>query len=328
MVRASRPWLWISPQLAHDLSPLALNLLSGWREANIPHWRPLQWRGLTFPNPLGTSGGVDKNAENLKAWWALGAGFQEVGTITPLAQKANPGQVVDRDLARLAIWNQLGFPSHGLEVVKKRLENLPPNRPTPVFANIGKNRETNLEEAHLDYLKCLTPLQGSVDAFVINISSPNTVGLRELLKPARLESFLKPIREASKKTPVFLKLSPDLDPEDLENALGVSLDLNLDGWILNNTTLSRDSGLKFSERGGVSGLPLQKRSEELLKKALGFLGSKKQDRLMISSGGILNSDDVKRRLDLGADLLQTYSALIFSGPWFFKNVAKVMRVQK
>ncbi|NJL25633.1 MAG: hypothetical protein HC902_10970 [Calothrix sp. SM1_5_4] len=185
----SKPWLWLSPSLAHRMSPAALNAINLITSGSPPAWQSLEWRGLHFPNRLGIAGGVDKDARNVKAWWTMGAGFLEVGTITPQPQPGNTPPVVDRDTGHEALWNRLGFPSQGADRVKLRLTELKRPFPAPVFANIGKNASTPLESAHADYIELLRKLHGCVDGFVVNISSPNTKGLRDLLKPERLHGF-------------------------------------------------------------------------------------------------------------------------------------------
>lgn len=320
-----RPWLWLSPSLAHKISPAALNsmtLLT--RKKSPPHWRAWNWRGLHFPNRLGLAGGVDKDAQNIEAWWSLGAGFLEVGTITPKPQPGNPPPVVDRDVPHAALWNRLGFPSQGVEKVKARLRKLPRPLKAPVFANIGKNATTSLEDAHHDYIHLLNELNGLVDGFVVNISSPNTKGLRELLKPERLKQFLKPILDARPAggSPILLKLSPDLEDHELAAALDISFELNIDGWVLTNTSQGLREGLNFPAEGGVSGRPLTSRSLELLKRTVALLGSRREGKAVISVGGVMSPEDVRARLEAGADLVQVYSALIFEGPYFFRKVAQ------
>lgn len=290
--------------------------------AQPPKWDSFEWRGLHFPNRLGIAGGVDKDAQNIRAWWAMGAGLVEVGTITPQPQPGNPPPVVDRDTAKGALWNRLGFPSQGVKRVRDRLLKVKKPFAAPVFANIGKNATTTLEDAHHDYVELLQELNGIVDGFVINISSPNTKGLRELLKPERLKDFLTPILAARKSAPILLKLSPDLQDNELENALQVSSELNIDGWILTNTSQGLREGLKFPAEGGVSGKPLTARSRELLKRTSSLLNGSRRDRLLVSVGGVMTPEDVFERLEMGADLVQVYSALIFEGPYFFRKVAK------
>ncbi|HMN69981.1 MAG TPA: quinone-dependent dihydroorotate dehydrogenase [Bdellovibrionales bacterium] len=318
-----KPWLWLSPALAHKLSPVALNGISMFSNHTPAEWRAWNWRNLNFPNRLGVAGGVDKNAQNVRAWWSMGAGFIEIGTVTPKPQPGNPGVVVDRDLAHGALWNRLGFPSHGVERVRARLSALQRPFPTPLFANIGKNATTSLDDASKDYVLLLERLTGLVDGFVVNISSPNTAGLRELLKPARLRDFLTPIMAARPRgrEPILLKLSPDMSDAELETALQISIELDIDGWILTNTSQGLREGLSFPEGGGVSGRPLSSRSRQFLKNALNILGANRRGRLVVSVGGVMSESDVFDRLALGADLVQVYSALIFEGPYFFRRVA-------
>lgn len=324
-----RPWLWLSPTLAHKLSPPLLNGLHllKLKTGRPPEWRPLEWRGLTFPNRLGVAGGVDKDARNIQAWWSLGAGFLEVGTVTPQPQPGNTPPVVDRDTSVEAVWNRLGFPSQGVLKVKRRLESLPSPRLTPIFANIGKNATTPLETAHEDYILLLRELRGLVDGFVINISSPNTKGLRELLKPEKLIEFLSPVLKSVplQHAPILLKLSPDMEDVELERVLEISLNLGIDGWVLTNTSQGLREGLSFPKEGGVSGRPLAARSREVLRRTVEILGPRREGKLIVSVGGVSGWEDVSERLSLGADLVQVYSALIFEGPGFFKRVAKCQR---
>lgn len=319
-----RPWLWLSPALAHKLSPSVLNGMALLGCRRPPQWKAWNWRGLQFPNRLGIAGGVDKDARNVQAWWNLGAGFLEVGTITPRPQPGNAPPVVDRDSDQEALWNRLGFPSQGVARVKRRLLKLPKPHLTPIFANIGKNATTSLEEAHRDYIELMIELAGVVDGFVINISSPNTKGLRELLKPSRLRDFLAPILKARPEdgSPILLKLSPDMTEEEMAGVLNISFELNIDGWVLTNTSQGLREGLRFPEEGGVSGRPLSHLSLELLKRTLKLLGPRREGKLIVSVGGVMSPEDVATRLAAGADLVQVYSALIFEGPFFLRKVAK------
>ncbi len=329
-----KPWLWLPTKVAHDLSPFYLQARAFMARPVALEWRPLAWRGLRFANRLGLAGGVDKDGSAIPAWWTLGPGFVEIGTVTPRPQGPNPGKIMARDIPRRALWNKMGFPSAGVERVAGHLAKLHRPYHTPVLVNIGKNRSTPNEKAADDYVDCLQRLHDAADAFVVNVSSPNTSGLRELLKPANLSGFLSPILSARDQAgrqrtvdgalrpkPVLLKISPDLTPSDLDNALLVSCELGIDGWIVSNTTLSRRPGSPFPAEGGVSGEPLAELSRRTLVSALKTLGPRRDGKLVVSAGGALSPDDVRERLDLGADLVQVYSALIFSGPGFFRQVA-------
>lgn len=322
-----KPWLLLSPQLAHDVAPIALKIGAVFQPDEIPMWKPLKWKGLHFPNRLGLAGGVDKDGESIEEWWQYGVGFVEVGTITPRAQTPNPGVIMNRDLEARALWNKMGFPGSGAAVARENLRDLPPRRRTPIFVNIGKNRDTSNDDAVRDYASCMKTLGDLADAYVVNISSPNTTGLRELLQPARFQKFLGGVMAARNKTceaPVLLKVSPDADDADLTSVVKIACDLGIDGFIATNTTLAREHGSPFPPEGGVSGAPLAARAKEVLRLVRDAMGPNRGDRLLISVGGVLSGDDVRERLALGADLVQVYSALIFEGPGFFRSVAREM----
>lgn len=318
-----RPWLWLPAQLSHDISPYGAKWLGAISfSKGPPKWKSFEWKGLHFPNRLGIAGGVDKDGIGTPGWWALGSGFCEVGTVTPAPQKANPKPRVGRDIESKTLWNRLGFPSQGAIRVKARIESYKKPYPSPLFINLGKNRETSLEDAHLDYEVLIKNFQNLADVFVINLSSPNTQGLRQLLDEENLKRLLDKIHPALNEAgkPYLLKLSPDLSDQDLEKALKVSMDFGASGWILTNTTLFRPEGSQFPKTGGLSGAPLRPYSVECLKKTIQILGSNRKDRLLVSVGGVLTAEDVMDRLELGADLVQTYSALVYEGPYFFQQV--------
>jgi len=319
-----KPWLLLPPQWAHNLSPLALNIYSTIYGQNIPEWKSFDWNGLHFKNPIGIAGGVDKNATHLDSWWALGCGFIEVGTITPLPQLPNPGKIVDRSLSLKAMWNKMGFPSDGAEEVHYNLMAHFPNFQTPVFINIGKNRKTPNEIAVEDYLSLIEQFHLLADAFVVNISSPNTQGLRELQKKENLDSLLTPLLEKSSKLsqrPLLVKLSPDMGDEGFAEALVHCSNIGVNGFVLTNTTLARPKNCHFPTEGGLSGAPLSELSTHVLKIAIERLGTKRKDFLIVSVGGISTPEEAFERLHLGADLVQIYSALVFHGPKFFLDVA-------
>lgn len=325
-VKEFKPWLVLPTRIGHKFSPLILKALGKLSSRRTYTWKPFSWRGLEFTNPLGIAGGFDKNAELVQEIWSLGVGFIEVGTVTPNAQKKNPGKTVARNIREQALWNQLGFPSKGAEAVKKRLAVLKQPHFTPIFVNIGKNRDTPMERACDDYVKLIQTLSDVADAFVINISSPNTPHLRSLLSPDKLKDFLSVIIEENKvssigtPTPILLKLSPDMTVDELREILDISYDAGVDGWILTNTTISRENGSTFPSTGGVSGRPLSEKSKQLLKATIEYLGPRREDKLIVSVGGVMTSQDVFERLEMGADLVQVYSTLVFEGPFFFKKV--------
>jgi dihydroorotate dehydrogenase len=319
-----KPWLLLPPQWAHDLGPFGLKLYTLFQDQPTPVWNSFTWKNLVFKNPLGLAGGVDKNGESLREWWKLGVGFAEIGTVTPLPQKPNPGKIMDRDSKNLALWNKMGFPGDGADEVFYNLRSYDDQKPTPIFVNIGKNRDTPNVDAANDYVFVVDRLRDQADAFVVNISSPNTKGLRDLQGRQALMELLEPILEKAHQKnpkPVLLKLSPDLSPENLEEALNTALRVGVDGFVLTNTTLMRPPPIDFPAEGGLSGAPLKVFSQEILRQSLQILGNKRQGKLIVSVGGVMNPADVFERLQMGADLVEIYSALIFEGPSFFRDVA-------
>lgn len=318
---------FLPSSLAHQMADSSLSLYSKMiKDKKPPEWSSVKWKELYFPNPIAPAGGVDKSAKHIRAWWALGAGFIEIGTVTPLPQKKNPGPTIKRNHKKQALWNHLGFPGNGMEEVKKKLVKLQNFRPTPIFANIGKNRATENNNAETDYLKCITCLYPHVDAFVINISSPNTKELGNLSQPQRLRTLLQAIKKTlgsfEKHKPFFIKWSPDMEKNDFLKSLDTALECGTEGHIICNTTKQREKNSIFPEYGGVSGAPLAAISKERLALVQEHLGMERKNHLIISVGGILSPADVFERLELGADLVQTYSALVFQGPGFFKRVSR------
>lgn len=327
-----KPWLWLPPKLAHDLSPLAVEAYSLIQPKRTPEWSSFFWRGLEFKNRLGLAGGADKNADHILAWEKLGCGFIEIGTVTPLAQNPNPGKIFDRSIKDEALWNKMGFPSAGADEAFYNLRSAKTECKIPLFVNIGKNRTTPNELAFHDYNELIEKFHGMADAFVVNISSPNTKGLRDLANKESLEAFLKPIAqqmtELNCTKPLLLKLSPDLEQDSLKRILDISIQNGVDGFVLTNTTLSRNTHKTFSNEGGVSGKPLQELSKLSLKTAISHLGSEKTKKLVISVGGVMTEQDVFERISIGADLVEVYTALVFSGLNFFRKVEKAAHESK
>lgn len=333
-----RPWLLLPVRVAHDLAPLGLELGRVFLPERPLEWRSFAWsrrgRILNFRNRLGTAGGVDKDGRHIAGWRHFGAGFVEIGTVTPLPQGPNPGRIIDRDVDAEALWNRMGFPGHGAAFTREFLrewrnderlaEEAGEDRERfPVLVNIGKNRDTALADASRDYVSLIEDFRDLADTFVINISSPNTKGLRDLFRRENFFDFLKPIAAAldEAQTPGLLKLSPDLDDASLCASVDVAVELGLDGFVATNTTLERAPGLRFPVEGGVSGAPLKDLSRASLKKIIDHLGPRRESRLIISAGGAMTPDEVFHRLDAGADLVEAYSALVFSGPGFLADVA-------
>ncbi len=316
-----KPWLWLPPEWSHALAPRVLPLLALCASKGSSRWKPLTWKGLNFENPLGIAGGVDKEGTQLLAWQNLGAGFLEVGTVTPRPQGPNPGLIMDRDLNTLSVWNKMGFPNPGAESVKKQLLKIESKIKVPLFINLGKNRDTENQEALKDYSLAFQILKDCADTFVVNISSPNTKGLRDLQGREHLRNLLAGLRQIASDKKLLLKLSPDLTSDSLKEALDLGVQEQMDGFILTNTTLQRNLGSPYPIEGGVSGAPLKNLSRFALEQTVKHLGNIKKDYLLVSVGGILDFEEVQWRLQNGADLTQVYAALVYSGPLFFQKAA-------
>jgi dihydroorotate dehydrogenase len=263
--------------------------------------------GIRFPNPVGLAAGFDKNGVALPFWRALGFGFVEFGTVTPRAQEGNARPRMWRFPDHRALGNRLGFPNEGAAAVNARLVRA--RRPGDVIGiNLGKNKETPLERAADDYVAALHATRPAADYWVVNVSSPNTPGLRELQSRRYLADLLGRVRTAAEEVPLFVKLSPDLDETGLADAAAAVRESGCAGVIAVNTTLVRPADLRFE--GGLSGAPLAARAREVLRELRRLLG----DLPIVSVGGIGDADEVRARLGAGASLVQIYSAMVFEGP--------------
>lgn len=316
-------WKFLPVRLAHEFAPIGVSIAAEiWGEEKPKEWNPLVWKGLHFPNRLGVAGGVDKNAEQGLLWQRLGAGFIEIGTVTPEPQEANPGKIIGRDWNRKNLWNKMGFPNEGAKLTRLALEKWHADLKIPLFINLGKNRWTEENKAAADYQMVMTEFYDLVDGFVVNVSSPNTAGLRDLQKAAQLKILCEALVPLARGKPVLVKLSPDMSEESLRESLNASLEAGVSGFVLTNTTLSRPENCEFPKEGGLSGQSLKANSKIQLERTLHHLGSRRKGLLVISTGGIMNLEDVKERLEMGADLVQVYSALVFEGPRFFQKLFK------
>lgn len=291
---------------------------------------PVEAFGLTFRNPVGLAAGYDKDALAVHGLATLGFGHIEVGTVTPLLQSGNPRPRLFRLVEEEAVINRMGFPSQGAERVAARLRRLPARdrRSFVLGVNLGKNKETPLERAADDYLTLLRIFAPLADYLVINVSSPNTLGLRQLQARQMLEELLRQIQAARRSLPisppVLVKLAPDLSDVELDDALAALIAFGMDGVVLTNTTLARE-GLKSPyqrEGGGLSGRPLQARSEAILKQAAQRLNGRLP---IISVGGIMTPQDALRRLELGATLVQVYTGLVYAGPMLVRQIVEHCR---
>ena len=280
--------------------------------------------GLKFKNPVGLAAGFDKNAECYNEFSNFGFGFIEIGTVTPIPQPGNPKKRIFRLVEDKSLINRLGFNNKGLSSI---VNNLKKQRGIIIGANIGKNFFTKNNEAHNDYLKCISELNEFIDYFAVNISSPNTKGLREfhdksLLRPL-LVKLIKFNDKQNNKRPLLLKISPDLSEEQLAEIVVLIKDLNLDGIIATNTTVSRDGATsKFKiQQGGMSGQLLKIKSNTIVKYLRKNLG---ENFPIIGVGGIMSADDAIERLNSGADLIQIYTGFIYKGPSLIKEINKAI----
>ncbi len=281
--------------------------------------------GISFPNVLGLAAGFDKNARYLDELQWLGFGFVEIGTVTPMPQPGNDKPRLFRLIKDRALINRMGFNNEGADAVAARLSRYP-NRTIVVGGNIGKNKTTSNEQAVNDYLYCFEKLYHVVDYFVVNVSSPNTPGLRDLQNKTMLSPILSALTEKrnsfKEKKPLFLKLSPDLANEDIVELIKLTEEYEFEGIILANTTISRENLQTFPEEiaqignGGLSGEPLRNRALEILQ----LTKSMNTSLCIISVGGIMNDIDAKKRLDAGADLLQIYTGFVYEGPGIIQRI--------
>ncbi|HJR80095.1 MAG TPA: quinone-dependent dihydroorotate dehydrogenase [Anaerolineales bacterium] len=334
MYRFLRPFLFrLDPETTHQLT-LWLMRIGGIEPIHsilrtiysVPS-KPVNAFGLTFRNPVGLAAGYDKDAVVIKGLSALGFGHMEVGTVTPTPQPGNPRPRLFRLPEDEAVINRLGFPSQGADFVVSRLKRLNiqtfEHANAVVGTNLGKNKDTPLEEAGRDYVQLMNVFAPLADYLTINISSPNTVGLRRLQGREMLENLLNEINSERQtwnlKRPILVKIAPDLSEEELDETIGAILDNDMDGIIATNTTVGRE-GLRSKHRGetgGLSGRPLRARSEAVLRQAMKLVNGKIP---IVSAGGIMTPEDAKHRLDLGATLIQLYTGLIYHGPGLVKKI--------
>ncbi len=287
--------------------------------------------GLKFSNPVGLAAGFDKDARLYNELSNFGFGFVEIGTLTPKPQEGNPKKRLFRLLDDQGIINRMGFNNKG---VFEAVEQLKKDHRVLIGGNIGKNKVTSNENAIKDYLICFEALFDHVDYFVVNVSSPNTPGLRELQDKEPLTHLLKKLKRqngkqakktSQKEKPILLKIAPDLSDDQLMDIISIVEDTKIDGVIATNTTISRE-GLKShlimtEEKGGLSGKPLTNRSTEVIR----FLAEKSNKAFpIIGVGGIHSPEDALEKIDAGADLVQLYTGFVYEGPALVKNINKTI----
>jgi dihydroorotate dehydrogenase len=323
-----------SPEQAHELTMKFLSLacsipgLAGAIRANYWVQHPslnVNVAGLQFPNPVGLAAGFDKDAKWLKELETLGFGFVEIGTVTPRAQSGNPKPRLFRLPDDEGIINRMGFNNDGVEAAVERLKHRP--KGLIVGGNIGKNKVTPNDQAEEDYMACFQALHPYVDYFVVNVSSPNTPGLRDLQAKEPLAKLLQSLmlKNLSKEQqrPIFLKIAPDLTDEQLDDIVELVGETGIAGVIATNTTISR-AGLNTKAEeveamgaGGLSGAPVKNRSTEVIR----YLHAKSGGAFpIIGVGGVASGADAKEKLEAGASLVQVYSGLVYEGPGLVKRI--------
>jgi dihydroorotate dehydrogenase len=334
MYPALRPLLFrLPPERAHALSLAAIRLAGQLppvaallRRLYAAPDRPVSAFGVQFRNPLGLAAGYDKDGLGWRGLACLGFGHVEAGTVTPLAQPGNPPPRLFRLVQDQGLINRMGFPGKGAEFAARRLRG---PRPAGLVlgVNIGKNKDTPLERAAEDYLRLMPVFAPLADYLAVNVSSPNTAGLRQLQVRAALQELLTLLAaersrlhsQIGKRVPLLVKLAPDLSDAELDDALDVILLAGMDGVIATNTTLARP-GLRSAhagEAGGLSGAPLRALSTAMVRKICARLG----DQLpVIAVGGVSDRESYQEKLDAGAVLVQVYTGLVYAGPGLAKHL--------
>ena len=326
--RFIRPLLFsLDPERAHRFT---IELLRGASHFDLalrvfrffqPPSKPKTLFGLTFPNPIGLAAGLDKNGVALPAWAALGFGFIEIGTVTAKAQPGNPRPRIFRLPGQQALINRLGFNNDGADAIAERLGRLRRSGRWPVVPigiNIGKSRATPLEQATDDYLYSFRLLRDFADYIALNVSSPNTPGLRELQEPQRLSELLHAIgnQPGTAAKPVLVKIAPDLSPTELEVIIATCEENNVAGIIATNTTLDHSSiPRELDEEGGLSGAPLREKSTALVREI-----AKRSAIPVIASGGISDAESAQQKFQAGVQLVQLYTGFIYRGPRLLREV--------
>ena len=348
----ARPFLFgLDPELAHEITLHGLATVQGtpleWTYCNRRVNDPITLAGLTFPNRVGLAAGLDKNARCIDGLAAMGFGFLEVGTVTPLGQPGNPKPRMFRLAKAQALINRLGFNNDGLDTFVANVQRSGMRRKaqgtrahkssheTPLILglNIGKNAATPIDSAVDDYLICLDGVYPHADYVTVNISSPNTKNLRSLQSDEALEALLSAIAQRrgklakthGKRTPIFVKIAPDLDENQVQLIAATLKRHEMDGVVATNTTLARDAvkGLPHAdEAGGLSGAPLRQASNRVIAQLRSELG---RAFPIIGVGGILSAADAVAKVNAGADVVQIYTGLIYQGPALVSQCADALQ---
>ncbi|MGN6742165.1 MAG: quinone-dependent dihydroorotate dehydrogenase [Amnibacterium sp.] len=326
----------LDPETAHHVAMLVIRALGAsptvarlLRRRTVAGAPRIAAMGLSFPTPFGLAAGFDKNAVGLRGLGALGFGHVEIGTVTALPQPGNPKPRLFRLPADGALINRMGFNNDGAEAVAARLAALRRGGALPVVGvNIGKSRVVAVEDAVDDYRTSARLLAPHADYLVVNVSSPNTPGLRGLQELDLLRPLLAAVHEEAPGTPLLVKIAPDLEDDAIRRIAELVVELDLAGVVATNTTVSR-GGLRTPAAavaamgdGGLSGAPLRGRSLEVLRVLRAALP---QGRCLISVGGVTSAEDVRERLALGADLVQGYTGFLYRGPGWARDLALALR---
>jgi dihydroorotate dehydrogenase len=323
----------LEPERAHGVSLFLmdvfyklglLRLLVGKRISS-----PVSVMGIEFPNPIGLAAGLDKNGDHIDSLAACGFGFIEIGTVTPRAQPGNPKPRLFRLVDDQAIINRMGFNNEGVEHLVRQVKNS--KRHCVLGINIGKNRKTPLQKAVDDYQHALSSVYPYADYVAINISSPNTPGLRDLQHGEELEKLLKALKADQAKlqkihnryVPLVVKIAPDLEEDGIKALATTFIKYEIDGVIATNTTSDRP-GLtdpQFNEEGGLSGKPLNRKADNVLKSLASYLQGKIP---IIAVGGVFSAGDARRKMELGASLVQIYTGFVYEGPALIRECVAVV----
>lgn len=334
-----RPWLFcLDPEQAHDLTLSNLDRAQRWgllkRFITKPVADPQMHCGIQFPNPVGLAAGLDKDGKHIDALAALGFGFLEIGTVTPRPQPGNPKPRMFRLPEAQAIINRMGFNNDGVQACVARVRRSQFWQSGGVLGmNIGKNASTPIEEASKDYVTAMEAVYEIASYITVNISSPNTQHLRSLQSEEMLRALLRELSEERKKLsdrygvhkPLFLKIAPDLDQDDLHLIADLLLEFGVDAVIATNTTIAREAvlGMEYgNEAGGLSGAPVRQASNQVIKTLKTRLGN---DLPIIGVGGIMSGADAREKIFAGASLVQLYSGLIYRGPELVNECANALR---
>lgn len=314
----------LNPEFAHHLGARTIKILFKLGLIKPTKFKTFNAMGLEFNGPLGMAAGFDKNGELVKELYALGFGHVEVGTVTALAQPGNPKPRMFRLVRDRALINRMGFNNRGAKTLSKRLRKLRESgAELPIIGiNLGKSKITELERAAEDYGQSARELAGLGDYFVINVSSPNTPGLRELQDTDALKPIIAAVQKEIGSAPLLIKIAPDLADIEALKIADLVIEHDLAGMIAANTTISR-SGLsakptELNQAGGLSGPVLASRARGLIS----LLRERLEDKTLISVGGIETNEEIQARLELGADLVQVYTGFVYGGPFWPKRIQR------